>query len=290
MHLFKRIRLPLRGHRNPFSYIDPFIKFDKDDIVLEIGVGDGYAAWTNSDRIKTIYGTDISEPLIDFLEEKNTEPNVHFKSLDITDTDGTNIEQFQNFFDKIFSIDTLLHVADSTAFFKSTYKLLKPGGEAYIVFPNLLGYGITHFESKQILIEQIVESGLKLQTLKEIMESSWLRFLKKTFISAMLSISKKIVGEKHNNSHVSSVVFANDSNKIYYQSQQFDGTHAFEIIKSDPWYRILSNIYFECFWLIAGLRTLYHYSKPKDFQSTLKARQAQILLLILKKPQVEISE
>ena len=289
MHLLKRIRLPLRGHRHPFSFIDPYIKFHKDDIVLEIGVGDGYATWTNAEKVKTIYGTDISEPLIDFLQEKNNESNVHFISMDITDTDGKDVRQFQNYFDKVFSIDTLLHVASSTAFFKSTYKLLKPGGEAYIVFPNLLGYGITHFDSEQTLIEQIVESGLKVQVLKEIIQSSWLRFLKKAFISSMLSISQKIIGNKHDNSHSSSVAFSNDSNKIYYQSQHFDGTHAFEIIKSDPWYRSLSNLYFECFWLLAGLRSKYHYTKPKDFKSTLNARQAQILLLILKKPLVDKS-
>ena len=79
----------------------------------------------------------------------------------------------------------------------------------------------------------------------------------------------------------------NEMDKIYYQSQHFDGTHAFRIIQSDPWYRILSNMYIECFWLIAGLRPLYIYTKPRDFAPILKARQSQILLLILKKPLVE---
>lgn len=51
MFLIKKLFLPLRGFKHPFSYIDPFIKLEKDDTVLEIGVGDGYALLTNAEKV-----------------------------------------------------------------------------------------------------------------------------------------------------------------------------------------------------------------------------------------------
>ncbi len=287
MHLLNRIRLPLRGYRHPFSYIEQFAHFEKNDAVLEIGVGDGYAVWTNAEKVKTIYGFDIAEPLVEFLIKNNSKANVHFRCVDITNTSGDDVTQFQNYFDKIYSIDTLLHVSSSVAFFKSVYKILKPGGKAFVVFPNLMDYGITHFDSAQKMEEQILESGLLLRELKAVAESTWLKTLKKIFVKSFIHVIRKFIRKKHSDNHHSAVAFRNAHGKIYHQSQNFDGTRAFKIIQKHPWYRLITNAYFEGFWFIARLGALYHYNEPKDFGPALEAQECQILLLILEKPAAE---
>ena len=285
MHLLNRIRLPMRAWRFGLAYIESFIHFDKSDSVLEIGLGDGYTSASMAKKVKMVYGYDVSKPLIQFLEQNINWPNVRFRYVDITETNCNEINQLQGSFDKIVSIETIQHVKDTEAFFKSIYKLLKPEGQAYIIFCNLVNYGISHFESNEELIEQIKKSRLQLQEFKKVTSTRWMNSLERLFISSVLNNSKRFLCKDltGDNSHKSSVAFTNAKGEVFHQSQHFDGTRGFQIIRRNPWYRVCWNLYLEVFWYFSGLRKMFNYSERDDFRSSLVARKGHRLLLVLRK-------
>lgn len=75
--------------------------------------------------------------------------------------DRTLPSRVQRRYDLIFSCDTVEHVPDPAVFFANVFLLLKPGGRAFITFPNERperAHGITFFDGRASL-ERLITSG-----------------------------------------------------------------------------------------------------------------------------------
>ena len=67
-------------------------------------------------------------------------------------------------YDLIFSCDTVEHVPDPAQFFKNVYGLLKPGGRAFITFPNErpeIAHGITFFDKRSTVAALLTSAGFE---------------------------------------------------------------------------------------------------------------------------------
>jgi trans-aconitate methyltransferase len=99
------------------------IDFKDDDIVLDLGCGDGYVTRKIKDIVKEGYvlGIDASVGMISKAKEYKTE-NLEFKNLDINDIN------FENKFTVIISNATLHWVKDHNKLLRNCHKALKEDG------------------------------------------------------------------------------------------------------------------------------------------------------------------
>jgi trans-aconitate 2-methyltransferase len=109
------------------------IDFKDDDIVLDLGCGDGLITRMIKDIVKDGYvlGIDASEGMISKAKESQIE-GLEFKQLDINDID------FEDMFTVIVSNATLHWVKDHKKLLRNCHKALKKGG---ILRFNLAGKG-----------------------------------------------------------------------------------------------------------------------------------------------------
>lgn len=100
----------------------------KEDIVLDIGCGEGLQTLIIGKKCKKIYGIDISETKIikakirsEFVRKK---VNCEFLNLELKNA------QFKNeFFDNIFSICVIEHIPNYIDIFRESFRILKKGGQ-----------------------------------------------------------------------------------------------------------------------------------------------------------------
>jgi trans-aconitate 2-methyltransferase len=109
------------------------IAFKEDDVVLDLGCGDGLLTRIIKDIIKDGYvlGIDSSTGMILKAKEYKTE-NLEFKQLDINDID------FEDMFTIIISNAALHWVKDHNKLLRNCYKALKKGG---VLKANFAGKG-----------------------------------------------------------------------------------------------------------------------------------------------------
>ncbi|KAK9503163.1 hypothetical protein O3M35_011791 [Rhynocoris fuscipes] len=121
------------------AYSD-YLKWNKYETVLDIGCGSGDV--TNNvikpyldPSFKALVAVDKSEKMIRFNETKwPFDPRVHYHVLDISEpcsiqTLPDNLQQY----DKIFSFFCLQWIRNRRAAAESMFKLLKPGGEGFLL-------------------------------------------------------------------------------------------------------------------------------------------------------------
>ncbi|XP_073992180.1 juvenile hormone acid O-methyltransferase-like isoform X2 [Rhodnius prolixus] len=110
------------------------------ETVLDIGCGSGDV--TNniikpflSPTFKALVGVDISEKMVQYARKKwPLDPRVHFHTLDISKPSKiTALPLTLQQYDKIFSFFCLQWVSDRRAAAKSIHRLLKPGGQAFLL-------------------------------------------------------------------------------------------------------------------------------------------------------------
>ena len=121
--------------KTDYYYLD-FLKFlDKIDFknknVLDIGCGSGD---TTSELVKR--GAKVSA--CDIIDGRKP-GNKNSFSFNITKKDSLNFPD--NFFDIVINFDVLEHVEDDLTFVNEMYRVLKPGGTAYVFTPNLFRIG-----------------------------------------------------------------------------------------------------------------------------------------------------
>lgn len=114
-----------------------FINLKKDDLVLDVGCGNGLLLDSISSKISFYYRVDFSEDFIKIAnsrQEKNKIKNAKFVCGDI----NIFCKGFKNTFDKIFALDFVEHIYDEDFenIFISIYNSLKIKGELYIHTPN----------------------------------------------------------------------------------------------------------------------------------------------------------
>lgn len=123
------------------------LNINKDDSVLDVGLGTGFETFMLSNRSKEIVGIDISEPLVKFLNKHHRLDNASYIVQDATKEPPN---EFFGAFDKCISLDVLEHVEDPKAFLNFITKTLRHGGWLGITFPINTEHGRNHFTKEDV--------------------------------------------------------------------------------------------------------------------------------------------
>lgn len=132
------------------------------DTVCEIGVGSGGTTARLAKLCAQVTGFEISGGTIAelrYLEDRFS--NLRFVVGDITIPD--QVRPFEGAFTRVIACDTLEHVSDPEAFFRGVERLLAPGGEYLVTFPNEPKpkmHGITRFDDPEGLEALAARAGL----------------------------------------------------------------------------------------------------------------------------------
>jgi cyclopropane fatty-acyl-phospholipid synthase-like methyltransferase len=112
-----------------------YISFNKSDVVVDYGCGDGKLALLIGDKVKEYHGVDFSEGFIkEALEKNQQKSNIFFHCKDIIKYSKANLNKF----DKAFAFDFTEHIYDKDfeEIFSAIKRTLKPNGKLYIHTPN----------------------------------------------------------------------------------------------------------------------------------------------------------
>lgn len=102
-------------------------------VVLDIACGTGFGSEFIAKQQPTeVYAVDVADDAINITKEKLK----NYKNSFVSKQDGTNLSFDDNFFDLIFSIETIEHVEKDEAFLKDLFRVLKPSGKLIISTPN----------------------------------------------------------------------------------------------------------------------------------------------------------
>lgn len=117
-------------HLSRYYFAKDYIK---GKVVLDIACGTGFGSeFIVSQKPKEVYSVDVADDAINFTKEKLK----GFKNCFVYKQDGTKLSFEDNFFDLIFSIETIEHIDKDEAFLKELFRVLKPSGKLIISTPN----------------------------------------------------------------------------------------------------------------------------------------------------------
>lgn len=133
-----------------------------NDEVCEIGVGSGATTARMARICARVTGFEISEPTVRalaYLEERHK--NLRLVVADVTKPSA--LGPWQGAFSRLVACDTLEHVDSPAAFFVAAERLLAPGGELLVTFPNepkAVMHGVTRFDEVAELSSLLDRAGL----------------------------------------------------------------------------------------------------------------------------------
>lgn len=116
------------------SIYDFAVQFSKGAMVLDAGCGAGYGSAFLAERgAKQVYGVDVSRKAVEFCRNHFQKPNLAFEQMDLEDIKGFQAQ----FFDLIFSSQSLEHVPHAARFIRTARDLLKPTGTFFLCVPTI---------------------------------------------------------------------------------------------------------------------------------------------------------
>lgn len=111
-----------------------------DEDVLEVGCGRGYTCMMLAPHVRSIVGTDVSDPALD--EARAVLAKRGIRNATIENVSGLDLREHfgARRFSTAISIEVVehLHPEDAEEHFRQVHDLLKPGGRYIIVMPNRL--------------------------------------------------------------------------------------------------------------------------------------------------------
>ncbi len=99
--------------------------------VLEIGCGEGRGVEAIMERATSYTAIDKIGEVVDRLTEKY--PKATFKQVVIPPFEGIESDKY----DTVVSFQVIEHIQNDSAYLKEIFRVLKPGGTAYITTPNI---------------------------------------------------------------------------------------------------------------------------------------------------------
>jgi ubiquinone/menaquinone biosynthesis C-methylase UbiE len=117
-------------HLHRYNEVLPHLS--ASDAILDIACGTGFGSDILARHTKgTVIGGDIAADAISECTKNWQRPNLQFAVLD-----GTKLSYPDGYFDKIVSFETIEHTTEYRKMLKEFYRVLKPGGIAFISTPN----------------------------------------------------------------------------------------------------------------------------------------------------------
>uniref|UniRef100_A0A1B6E175 Methyltransferase type 12 domain-containing protein n=2 Tax=Clastoptera arizonana TaxID=38151 RepID=A0A1B6E175_9HEMI len=151
--------LPKTITREILKKYNRFIKYGKQDLILDVGSGSGnvvsevllpFIPHSNFHLV----GIDVSTPMIEFATHRNKDPRLSFRVLDMTVKNEENLKrvftdtELNPGFDKVFSFACLMWTSDHEQCLENIFKLLRSGGQTLVWF---MGYNDLSIVYKEIL-------------------------------------------------------------------------------------------------------------------------------------------
>jgi SAM-dependent methyltransferase len=129
--------------------------------VLEIGPGSGFTAFRLSRKVQSLTVVDVAAQVVDDLRLRiGSLPNVRYVCADVTHP--ALDKKVDQRFDAIFLLDVFQYFANPVVAVTNFAHLLRPQGELFITFPNVLpprGDGVNYFTAASSLGELFERSG-----------------------------------------------------------------------------------------------------------------------------------
>lgn len=124
---YRDIGRPLLSAQVKNNWLNRFIKFEKTDVTLDLGCGNGKFAYWNRDKVKTMLAADLAPWFADRAREELPLLRADLRVLPIPD----------GVINKLFSIDVLEHLTldDIQRVLDQARRVLVPGGR-FFVFSN----------------------------------------------------------------------------------------------------------------------------------------------------------
>jgi ubiquinone/menaquinone biosynthesis C-methylase UbiE len=117
-------------HVHRYNVVIPYL--DENDTILDLACGTGFGSDILAKFVKgEVVGGDIAQEAIVECSSNFKRPNLKFQVLD-----GTNLVYKDGHFDKIISFETIEHTTQYRKMLAEFYRVLKPGGVAFISTPN----------------------------------------------------------------------------------------------------------------------------------------------------------
>jgi len=132
--------------------------------VLDIGCGTGGSAFYMARKFQAdVHGIDLSSNMVGIAEDYRAtmEPEVKHR-VQFYVEDATTMAYPENFYDVVYSRDTILHIEGKEDLFSKFLKTLKPGGKLMIS-----DYCRGDQKHSQRFIDYVAQRGYKLHTVKE---------------------------------------------------------------------------------------------------------------------------
>lgn len=117
--------------RHLFAYKYASERLSTDDIVLEVGAGEGYGASLLSKYVKEIIALDNNASTIFHAKRKYSSDNLNFIWYD-----GKKVPFKDCTFDAVISFQVIEHVEDDARFLSEIHRVLKNGGILILTTPN----------------------------------------------------------------------------------------------------------------------------------------------------------
>ncbi len=114
-----------------FAYEFAKGKISKNDLVLEVGCGEGYGTKLLSKKSAKIIGLDVDKDIIMRASEKYGSKKCYFKLYD-----GIKIPYKDNIFDAVVSFQVIEHVQDDVNYISEVHRVLKKSGILILTTPN----------------------------------------------------------------------------------------------------------------------------------------------------------
>ena len=124
-----RRRTILRIHEDSYELV---IDRCRDRRVLDLGCGSGYGAARVAEVASEVVAIDPSEDAIGHARDRYRKPNLTFERI----APDRQLPFEDHHFDAVLSFQVIEHVDDVNGYLAELMRVLRPGGEAFIVTPD----------------------------------------------------------------------------------------------------------------------------------------------------------
>lgn len=117
--------------RHLFSYEAAKVWLSPENLVVEIGCGEGYGTQCLSQHVRHITGLDVDAAIIAYASEKYGSEQCAFSVYD-----GVTLPYEDQTFDMVVTFETIEHIKDDARFLAELYRVIKDGGQCLLTTPN----------------------------------------------------------------------------------------------------------------------------------------------------------
>ncbi|MBI4240701.1 MAG: class I SAM-dependent methyltransferase [Candidatus Rokubacteria bacterium] len=125
--------VPDPRHESRYSEYAVARQYARGKVVLDIGSGDGCAAFLLAEESKEVIGVEVAREAVELARQRYQRPNLRFQQMS-----GTQLGFPDNTFDLITSFQVIEHVPEVEVFVDEMIRVLKPDGRLLVTTPNRL--------------------------------------------------------------------------------------------------------------------------------------------------------